>query len=37
MIPVGISLGMKCDSAVWGVANGLRKTKEDGYMESDFG
>lgn len=36
MIPVGISLGMKCDSAVWGVANGLRGTKENGYNTCPF-
>ena len=36
MIPVGISLGMKCDSAVWGVVNGLRNTKENGYKTCPF-
>ena len=36
MIPVGISLGMKCDSAVWGVSNGLRDTKENGYKTCPF-
>ena len=36
MIPVGISLGMKCDSAVWGVVNGLRGTKEHGYNTCPF-
>lgn len=36
MIPIGISLGMKCDSAVWGVSNGLRKTKEKGYKTCPF-
>ena len=36
MKPIGISLGMKCDSAVWGVTNGIRDTKENGYKTCPF-
>lgn len=33
---VGISLGWNCHSAISGVANGLRKRKEDGYKTCPF-
>lgn len=36
MIPIGISLGMKCDSAVWGTINGIRDTKANGYTTCPF-
>jgi hypothetical protein len=36
MIPIGISLGMKCDSAVWGVSTGIREFKENGYNTCPF-
>jgi hypothetical protein len=33
---IGISLGWNCHSAMWAVANGLRKRKEDGYKTCPF-
>jgi len=36
MTCAGISLGMKCDSAIYGVENGLRKRKEEGYNTCPF-
>lgn len=33
---IGISLGMKCDSAVWGVENNIRSTKANGYKTCPF-
>jgi hypothetical protein len=33
---VGISLGMNCDAAVWGVENGVRMTKAKGYKTCPF-
>ena len=33
---VGISLGMKCDSAIWGVKNKIRDTKLNGYQTCPF-
>lgn len=33
---VGISLGWNCNSAVWGVENGVRLKKEDGYKTCPF-
>jgi hypothetical protein len=32
----GISLGWNCNSAGWGVNNGVRKTKENGYKTCPF-
>jgi hypothetical protein len=36
MNKIGISLGMKCDSAVWGVENNIRSTKANGYKTCPF-
>lgn len=36
MNAVGISLGMKCDSAIWGVENSIRDTKVNGYQTCPF-
>ena len=36
MKKIGISLGMKCDAAVWGINNGIRETKENGYNTCPF-
>ena len=36
MNKIGISLGMKCDAAVWGVNNGLREKKTNGYKTCPF-
>ena len=36
MTAIGISLGFTCDSAVWGVEQGLREKKENGYKTCPF-
>ena len=36
MIPIGISLGMKSDTAEWGIMNGLRDTEQMGYDTCPF-
>ena len=36
MPKIAISLGKNCSPAVWGVKNGLRKTKADGYNTCPF-
>ena len=36
MSAIGISLGMNCDAAVHGVANGIRETKQNGYKTCPF-
>lgn len=36
MKKIGVSLGNVCHSAVWGVNNGLRKSKQDGYNTCPF-
>lgn len=36
MQKIGISLGMKCDAAIWGVENGIRETKINGYHTCPF-
>ena len=36
MNQVGISLGWNCNSASYGVDNGIRKRKIDGYMTCPF-
>ena len=33
---VGISLGWNCSLAMWAVENGLRKTKDNGYLTCPF-
>jgi hypothetical protein len=33
---IGISLGNVCNSAMWGVQNGIRQTKENGYNTCVF-
>lgn len=33
---VGISIGMKCDAAVWGIENGIRDRKSNGYNTCPF-
>lgn len=33
---IGISLGMKCDSAIWGTIAGIRQTKINGYKTCPF-
>ena len=33
---IGISLGMKCDAAVWGIENGIRERKINGYQTCPF-
>ena len=36
METIGISLGWNCDSAIYGVNNGIRKTKYNGYNTTPF-
>lgn len=36
MNKIGISLGMKCDAAIWGIETGLRKRKIEGYNTCPF-
>jgi len=36
MTAVGISLGMNCDAAVWGVEHNIRMTKAQGYKTCPF-
>ena len=36
MKKIGISLGMKCDAAVWGISTGIRDTKANGYNTCPF-